>query len=117
MTPTKNIIKTLVIDFYPPHLREAIVRLGQNRIIEIKYWLIDGEGKYAGEENMRASVFDKMWEEYLNGPRLDIPDHDYDIVRQYLYSFMNIDNRWNPSTENCTYVHDFNALFQIWYHT
>ena len=42
MTLTKNIIKTLVIDFYPPHLREAIVRLGQNRIIEIKYWLIDG---------------------------------------------------------------------------
>ncbi len=116
MTLTKNIIKTLVIDFYPPHLREAIVRLGQNRIIEIKYWLIDGEGKYAGEENMHASVFDKMWKEYLNGPRLDIPDHDYDIVRQYLYSFMNIDNRWNPSTENCTYVHDFNALFQIWYH-
>ena len=86
MTPAKNIMKTLVVDFYPPHLREAIIRLGQDKIIEIKYWLIDGEGKYAGEENMHASAFDKMWGEYLNSPQLDVPDHYYDRAHQYLYT-------------------------------
>ena len=116
MMPMQENIKTLVIDFYSPHLREAIVKLNMDCIIDIKYWLIDGEGKYAGEENMHSSDFQIMHKEYLSGPQIDIPDDVYDAAHQFLYLFMNIDNRWKPNTETCTYIHDFNMLFRIWYH-
>ena len=109
-------IKTLVVDFYPPHLRNAIIKLRQDHIIDIKYWLIDTEGKYGGEDRMYSSSFDRLVEEYKNEEPLKIPDHVYDIAYKHLYAFINIDNRWNPNTETCTYVHDFNMLFRIWYH-
>ena len=116
MAANNDAIKTLVVDFYPAHLRNAIVRLEQDHIIDIKYWLIDEEGKYAGEQNMHTSALERLIEEYKNGERIDIAEHIYETGYQYLYSFINIDNRWKPNTETCTYVHDFNMLFRMWYH-
>ena len=116
MAANNDAIKTLVVDFYPAHLRNAIVRLEQDHIIDIKYWLIDEEGKYAGEQNMHTSALERLIEEYKNGERIDIAEHIYETGYQYLYSFINIDNRWKPNTETCTYVHDFNMLFRLWYH-
>lgn len=108
-------LQALIVDFYMPHLREAIIKLKEDNIINIKYWLINGE-KYAGEPEMHQDSLDQMEKEYFSSPQLHIPDTFYDLAHQYLYPFINIDNRWNPSTETCTYVHRFNILLKIWYH-
>ena len=112
----REAIKTLIVDFYPPHLREAIIKLRQENIIDIKYWLIDGEGKYAGEPHMHIANLNQMEQEYLREARVNFSDGFYEKAHHYLYLFMNIDNRWNPSTELCTYVHNFNRLLRIWHH-
>jgi hypothetical protein len=109
-------IKTLVVDFYPEHLRRAIIKLNQNKVINVRYWLIDANGDYAGEPNMHTSNIAEMEREYHASSRQIIEDVIYDRAHQYLYPFINIDNRWTQSTEICTYVHNFNRLFLIWYH-
>lgn len=109
-------MKTLVVDFYLPHLRDGIIKLHEERIIDINYWLVDEEGKYASENVMHKSSFGILHQEYLQGSRFEIADEIYEYGYKYLYPFMNIDNRWKISTETCTYVHDFNMLFQIWHH-
>ena len=106
-------LKTLVVDFYPPHLREAIIQLNQDNIIDIRYWLVDDEKNYTSELPMHTSRMDKLEAEYSTGVQIAIPDEYYDRSYRYLYPFMNIDNRWKPSTETSVYVHDFNLLLKI----
>lgn len=109
------ILKTLVVDFYPPHLREAIIQLNQDNIIDIRYWLVDDEKKYTSDLPMHTSRMDNLEAEYSTGVQTAIPDEYYECSYRYLYPFMNIDNRWKPSTETSVYVHDFNLLLKIWY--
>lgn len=40
-------INTVVIDFYLDHTREAILKLEEENLIKIKYWLVDKKYNYA----------------------------------------------------------------------
>lgn len=111
----RNGIKTVVVDFYIESLREVILRLDREDIIDLKYWLADPAGTPVWENKMASSSFDDMLKKYKADNKVDMPNHYYDEATSYLYFFINIANRWKPSTETSDYVHDFNLLLQIWY--
>ena len=104
-------INTVVIDFYLDHTREAILKLEEENLIKIKYWLVDK--KYNTEESMHSVEMEDILRETYED--IVCPDHLYDEVHKKMYWAMNLDNRWERSTELCNYVHNFNLYIKYWY--
>lgn len=101
-------LNALIIDFYLPHLKKGILKLEENKIINIKYWLT------APGYNIEKNMFDinEITKTDLN---VKIPDNVYDEVRKGMYFFLNIHSRWIDVGEISDYVHDFNIFIKYWY--
>ena len=67
-------INTVVIDFYLDHTREAILKLEEENLIKIKYWLVDK--KYNTEESMHSVEMEDILRETYED--IVCPDHLYD---------------------------------------
>ena len=84
----RNGIKTVVVDFYIESLREVILRLDREDIIDLKYWLADPAGTPVWENKMASSSFDDMLKKYKADNKVDMPNHYYDEATSYLYFFI-----------------------------
>lgn len=105
-------MNTVVVDFYLPHLREAIIELEKAGVIKNKFWLVDPKYNDGTVPSMHNNM---ICQEDIHKYYTFIPDDIYDNIHESIYRFMNIENRWVNSIELADYVHDFNVLSCFWY--
>ena len=108
-------IKTVVIEFDPKSLSDAILRLEQDRVIDLVLWLIDPRTRHLAHPSTIPMTFENLMERYNRMSLANFPQEYYQEALSYLYPFINITNRWIPSTEISDYLHLFHLLLHIWH--
>lgn len=101
----------VIIDFSLPHTQNAILRLEEEKLISIKFWL----GFF--QEKIGPHII----QGYDNGIELyhynDVycEAKYYNEVYKHIGTFINITNRWYMTLETYTYIHFFNLYINYWY--
>lgn len=101
-------LNTVIVDFYLDHTKYGIIKLEQEGVIKIKFWLT--AENYKTENNMYSiNDINKFSKEIY------VPEEAYCKIRDNIYFFINIHSRWSDDIEIADYVHDFNTYIKFWY--
>ena len=103
-------LNAVIIDFNLEHVKKAILKLEEDKIINIKYWLV------AKEFDVNRTIYnynnEGIEKSYLD---VSVPSEIYQNLRKQIYSFINFENRYNDIIETQDYLHNFYMFVRYWY--